>query len=341
MPTARFRTMDFCIRMAVCLALPGLLASHERVGAQSQIVVKIGTVAPEGSPWADQLHRFGRHLTKQSEGRIRAKVLLGGSLGDEAKLVRRTLEGSLQVFAGSVEALSSTVPALGVLHAPFVFRNPQHAGRSLDGPAKRLVQSALLDAGLVFAMWSEWGFRSWYTRERTLRKPEDLKGLRLYAGPDQGRADYCRVLGAGLAPVSVGDVSKALREGNLDGFEATPIAAVASSWYRWVGHLTLSRHSYQPGIVVYSKHWFDGLPEQMQHALARVPHGFAAETRKSVRAVADALFEILRDRGVAIHELTRRERTAFAAATRQVPRTLAGRAGPTGWKMLRAIRRTR
>jgi TRAP-type C4-dicarboxylate transport system substrate-binding protein len=49
-------------------------------------------------------------------------------------------------------------------------------------------------------------------------------------------------------------VLTSLQTGVVDGFDNTPLFAFATSWYQAAHHLTLSQHSYQPGIAVYSSH---------------------------------------------------------------------------------------
>ena len=101
----------------------------------------------------------------------------GGSLGDEPGLSRRTVEGNLQVFAGTAEGLSQMVPELNVLNAPYLFSSARHADRALDGPVRKRLRPIMARRGLVFGAWTAFGFRSWYTRNRAIRRPQDLQGL--------------------------------------------------------------------------------------------------------------------------------------------------------------------
>ena len=53
------------------------------------VMVRIGTVAPEGTPWERQVKNTKKHLVKDSDGKIKVKIYLGGQKGDEKSLVRQ------------------------------------------------------------------------------------------------------------------------------------------------------------------------------------------------------------------------------------------------------------
>ena len=57
------------------------------------MVLKIATIAPEGTPWEKQLKQLKKRYEDASGGRIKVKLFFGGSLGGEKALVRRCYGG--------------------------------------------------------------------------------------------------------------------------------------------------------------------------------------------------------------------------------------------------------
>jgi TRAP-type C4-dicarboxylate transport system substrate-binding protein len=330
------------VSLFITSALFALLATDERVSALDQIVIKIASTIPEGTPQAKQLADFKKYITDATEGWVCVKIFTGGSLGDEKTLVERTLKGTIQVFAGPIDALSETVPELSLLQVPYLFRDGKKAARALELTVKKRFATALRNRGLVFGMWMEYGFRSWYTKRGPIRKPADLKGLRLRSRPmDTAQRELFKLFE--LTPVRLGitEVVENLQRERLDGFESTLIDAAASSWYREVKHLTLSEHSYQPGLVVFSKLWFDGLPEKVKVALQKIPKQTAADARTAVRAMTPTLLDMMEKRGIELYRPTAKERRAFIRSSETIKRTLAVTAGGESWRILRTIRHTR
>ncbi len=305
---------------------------------QEQIRMRIATVAPEGTPWEKQLRRLKQHIEQESGGRIRVQMFMGGSLGGEKALVRRTTQGSVQAFGGSAAALGTQVPELDVIEAPYLFETAEEADRVLDGPAKPIVSELMSKRGLVFGLWAENGFRSWFTKERPIRQPSDLNGLRMRSQESQVHLDTYRAFGASPQAIDVTNVLTSLQTGVVDGFDNTPLFAFATSWYQAARHLNLSQHSYQPGIIVYSKTWFDGLPPDLQRVLTNVPAELVTDGRDQVRRMDPILIRNLERYGIDVHRPSATERAAFAKIGRPVQDRVAGRVGARGRALLKALR---
>ena len=320
-----------------CTALVGLTGSD--AGAQETIEVKIATVAPEGTPWEKQLRQVKRYLNEQTGGRVRVKKFMGGSLGGEKALVRRTAQGSIQIFGGSTAALGSLVPELNVIEAPYLFDSAAEADRALDqADVIAKVSQAVEARGFKFGFWAENGFRSWFTREKQIRQPGDLRGLRMRSQEALVHLQTYRALGATPVPIDVTNVLTSLQTGAVDGFDNTPLFAFATSWYQAAQHLNLSEHSYQPGIIVYSKRWFDGLPDDVKTALTSVPRDMVTSGRQNVRRMDPVLIRNLERYGIQVHRPSAAERQAFATAARGVPDQVASKAGSGARALLRALR---
>lgn len=332
-------------RIAIVLtAISAVLSTFLVVGldrpadAQQTYEMKIATVAPEGTPWEKQLRGLKDYIESESGGRIRVKMFMGGSLGGEKALVRRTAQGSIQCFGGSTAALGSLVPELNVIEAPFLFENEEQADRALDGRAKDIVARSVEARGFKFGLWAENGFRSWFTKERPIRTPDDMQGLRMRSQEALVHLETYRAVGASPVPIDVTNVLTSLQTGVVDGFDNTPLFAFAASWYQAARHMTLSMHSYQPGIVVYSKSWYDGLPADLQRVLDNVPAEHTVNGRRGVRRMTPILIRNLERFGIQVHEPSAEERAAFTRATRRVPDRVAAKAGGRGRQLLRALR---
>ena len=146
-----------------------------------------------------------------------------------------------------------------------------------------------------------------------------------------------RALGATPVPIDVTSVLTSLQTGAVDGFDNTPLFAFATSWYQAAGHLFLSRHSYQPGIIVYSKQWFDGLPADIQQALRDIPQSEVQAGRQAVRAMDPVLVRNLSRARVEVHTPSEAELAPFREATRGVAAAVARRAGAGANELLRAL----
>ena len=338
MMTRKRVLLSLTLVSSVLSSLVFLVPNEAPVVAQDQIRMRVATVAPEGTPWEKQLRSLKQHIEAESGGRIRVQMFMGGSLGGEKALVRRTAQGSIQAFAGSTAALGTLVRELNVVEAPYLFDTTAQADAALDGAARPIVEGALQRRGFVFGLWAENGFRSWFTKDRPIRQPSDLNGLRMRSQESETHLAIYRAFGASPQAIDVTNVLTSLQTGVVDGFDNTPLFAFATSWYQAAQHLNLSRHSYQPGIVVYSKSWFDDLPEDLQAVLTTVPEGIVVDGRAQVRRMDPILVRNLERYGINVHRPSAAERGAFAKIGRPVQTAVARRAGAQGQALLRALR---
>ncbi len=271
---------------------------------------------------------------------MKVKLRLGRS--NERSLARRVASGSMQGFAGSVGGLSSIVREVNVLEAPYVFDTVEEADKALDDPeVLKQVRKILEKRRLVFALWGENGFRSYFSR-RPIRKPEDMKGIRYRSQEAIAHVEAYKAIGASPVTIDVANTMTSLQTGVVDGFDNTPLFAMATTWYQGLDdderNLFLSKHSYQPGIVVYSKKWFDTLPKDIQEVLLSIPYELTTWGREQVRKMEPVLIKNLVRYGYDVHEPTAEERNAFKAREKGVPEAVAKQVGPAGQALLKAVR---
>ena len=325
---------------AAMVALSLLYAAVTPVSAQEhEYELEMGTVVPSGSPWALQLKRLEKYIEEETGGRVKVKLRLGGS--NERSLARRAQMGSKQGFAGSAGGLSSIVREVNVLEAPYVFDTVEQADKALDDPeVLKQVRKILEDQQLVFGLWGENGFRSYFSR-RPIRAPEDMKGVRFRSQEAIAHVEAYRALGASPVTIDVANTMTSLQTGVVDGFDNTPLFAMATTWYQGLDdgerNLILSKHSYQPGIVVYSKKWFDTLPPDIQKVLLSVPYDLTTWGRDQVRKMEPVLLKNLVRYGYEIHDPTEAELQKFKDKEKGVPEAIAKQTGPAGVKLLKAV----
>lgn len=307
-------------------------------GHEAEFVMKVASVAPAGTPWASHMKRLKKRIQDESGGRIKVKTYLGGALGDEIATAESTKRGSIQVFGGTAAALASAVPELAVVELPYLFDSVKQADHVLDHVIRADLEKLLWDRGYKLGFYSENGWRSVGSKFGFVKSPSDLAGKKMRSMESDVHLDTWRAMGASPVPIAVTEVLSALQTGVVDGFDNTPLFTFAASWYQGITHFTLTRHSYQPGLVVYSRKWWEKLPKDLQEIVLGDPAAEAKRGRKGVRAIRSMLVKNFTNAGIQVAELSASERAAFKKATHKVHDAFARRTGSRGKKMLQKIR---
>ncbi|MBX7117163.1 MAG: TRAP transporter substrate-binding protein DctP [Myxococcaceae bacterium] len=290
------------------------LAAGNTAWAEEPMVVKLSTVAPEGTPWAEQVKDFKKRISAEGGGRFTVKSYLGGGLGDETVTSSECKRGAIQVWAGSTGALAAVVPELALFELPFLFNNVAEADHVIDNVLNTDMQKLLASRGFQILFWAENGYRSFGTTFGPVKTPEALKGRKMRSQENEVHLEMYRALGASPVPISVTEVLSSLQTKVVDGFDNTPLFTFAASWYQGVKHYSLTEAIYQPGIVVANKAWFDKLAPADQKMIMGDPKADAIKGRKGVRELAPLLIENFKAAKIEVHTLTPAEREVFAKA---------------------------
>lgn len=322
--------------LCLCLVDVGPAGAEE-----PEFVMDVGTTAPSGSPWATQLKRYKKTVEERSNGRLKVKLKLGR--GNERSMARRVQMGSMQSFAGSIGGMSSIVREVNVIEAPYLFEDFKACDKALDNAEVTKTFSKQLERrGLVFGIWAENGYRSYFNKHK-IRKPSDLRGIRMRSQESLVHVETYQAFGASPVPIDVGNTLMSVQTGVVDGFDNTPLFAMAGSWYQGLKegerNLFLSRHIYQPAALVYSKKWFDGLPKEIQEALTIVDQDLVEWGREQVRIIEPVLIKNLARYGYDVYEPSKEELAAFKEVTSGVADKVAKEIGPSGVALLKAIRK--
>ena len=313
----RIRTMiGSAIASAAILLMPG-----RGLHAQPQYVMNFGSVAPEGTPWSDQLEGIQQRVESDSNGRVRIRLFLSGALGSEIEMVRYVARGErLQGGGFSTGAISQAleIPLLSIPELPYLFQNVSEADAILDGVMLEPVQEALAEEGLVLGAWAENGWRSFATIGGPARSPAELSAFRMRCQENPIHVDMYEALGATPVAKPVSETLAALNTGIVNGFDNTPLFSLAAGWMGPVTHYTVSKHIYQPAGVVYSSAFMDSLPADLRTLVIGNPQAEAEQGRTAVRQLQRELMAAIRDMGTTVVRLDNSQKLAFLSATRVV-----------------------
>jgi TRAP-type C4-dicarboxylate transport system substrate-binding protein len=300
--------------------------------------MKVASVAPPGTPWAKQLQDVKLRIEGGSGGRIDVKAFMGGALGDEIATAEATKRGAIQVFGGTAGALASAVPELAVVELPYLFPHVAKADHVLDNVIRADLEELLWERGFKLLFFSENGWRSVGTNFGFVRSTEDLAGRKMRSMESEVHLATWRAMGASPVPVAVTEVLSALQTKLVVGFDNTALFTFAASWYQAITHFTLTEHSYQPGLVVASRVWWETLPKDLQAVVAGDGQAEAVTGRKGVRDLEPLLLKNFENASIQVAKLTAEERKAFARATEPVHAKFVRDAGPRAKKLLAKIR---
>ena len=313
------------LRTLLPLFASAFLLGLPTADADAPATLKIATVAPEGTPWAQGLVDFKTMVEGQAGGRLVVRTFLGGVLGDENESVQSVQRGQYQGTAASTGALASIVPELAVLELPRLFRSEAEADYILDMVTIGTVEKAFRDRGLVLGFWSENGYRCFGSNWGPVKTPADLVGHKMRSQESELHLAMYRAFGASPVAIPVTEVLTSLQTGVVDGWDNTPLFAFAAQWTSKTKFVSLTNHIYQPAAIVYNKAWFDALPADLQALLLKPRQddpvtkkpGLAKQMRNEIRALNPILIQNLSEMKVTVYTPTAADMASFEAPAKK------------------------
>ena len=108
--------------IGLSIILPVLMLSATPSAAKT-VVIKLATLAPEGSSWIETFNAIDAEIQQKTDGQVRCKFYAGGVLGDEKDMLRKMHIGQVHAAALTSAGLSAIFNEMDVFQIPFLFES--------------------------------------------------------------------------------------------------------------------------------------------------------------------------------------------------------------------------
>ncbi|RJF84786.1 DctP family TRAP transporter solute-binding subunit [Azospirillum cavernae] len=300
--------------------LPGVAAA-----ADYKAEYKLSTVLGKPFPWGVGGDRWAELVKEKTNGRITVKMYPGTSLvnGDQTKEFTALRQGTIDMAVGSTINWSPQVKELNLFSLPFLMPDHKAIDALTQGPVGKQLFDLLATKDVVPVAWGENGFREISNSKRSIKTPEDLKGLKIRVVGSPLYLDTFTALGANPTQMSWADAQPALSTGAVDGQE-NPLTIFTAAKLPTLGqkHLTLWGYVADPLIFVVNKEVWASWSKEDQDAVRAAAVQAATEeialSRKGISAGDDSLLKEIAAQGVDVVQLTADQQKAFQKATQAV-----------------------
>ncbi len=324
------------IGLTVFLVCAGSGQPVAMAGTVEPLTIKFAHSGSQTHPYSVGLQKLTPILERNSGGAIKLQVFCCAQLGSERELAEGTRLGTIHMTSVAGEgALPAWVPELQVFGLPFLIRDREHAYKVLDGPIGKELEAKLATQGFVTLGWWELGFRNMTTKNKAIREPADLQGLKMRVQEAKVWLGFMRALGAIPTPIPFGELYNALQQGVVDGEENPVVTIVSMKFYEVQKQVGLTEHTYTALPVMASKKWWDTLKPEQQKIIAESVKASVPEQRKTVAAQVDEGVAFLKGQGV---NITQVDKAKFMEATKDVPNLIADQVPPDLVKRIRDMK---
>jgi len=311
-----FRILMVLSLMAFVTGLP--------VGAVAEppAKIKLGHVAPPFLGQSKGVDAFAAYVKEKTNGRIDIATFPMGQLGGERSMAEQVQSGTLQIAAVSTAVLQNFVPQAAILDMPFIFPDRKTAYATLDDPeVQKKIFSYFPKNGFMAIGWTENEFRDFTNNKRPVRKPSDMKGLRVRVMNSPVYLDTFEQLGAFPVGVPFPEIYNALQTGVIDAQESPILTSVLMKFTEVSKNVTLTHHCLSECIIIVSPDYWETLSSEDQQ-IFRDAARVAIDTNRKVNAELHnklpksgiSIAEYCLKNGIEVIDLTPEERRVFQKA---------------------------
>lgn len=300
------------------LALSGCASSGAATSAQATAENPMVLTLAHGLSESHTVHiammEFAQKVEERTNGRIQVKIFPNGQLGSETENMEQLMAGVIAMTKVSAPGLATYNEAYHTFGLPYLFDDTEDFYHKMDSQQMRDFFLSTADDGFVTLTYYTSGARSFYTKDRAIRTPEDLHGLKIRVQDMQSQTDMLEALGGIPVAISYGDVYTSLQTGIIDGTENNETALTTGKHGEICKVFSKDEHAMIPDVMVMSAQiWNNISPEDQQIILEAAYESTDSHKIAWDAAIQEAVQEAQDTMGVTFVEDVDKE--AFREAT--------------------------
>jgi TRAP-type C4-dicarboxylate transport system substrate-binding protein len=307
------------VAIVVLLSAPLLAAPH---------VIRMATVAPEGTTWAREIHAFARDVENATQGEVRIKMYFGGIAGGETEMEDQIRRGHLDGMISGGMSCSHVAPSLRVLRVIGLIRDRREAiyliNRLRPTLSREAAGNGFIDLGIALV-----GMDVLFSRQPVRSLADLRRGTYWIWDLDDMVQKQLREIGVHFVPAPLPAAAGLYESGQSDGFLTVPGAALAFQWSTQARYAAPIGYTALPGCALVTTRVFDELAFDAQQAL----RGAGAKLQARFDDVTDVqdtalMGELFARQGLVSTPVDERFRADFFGAAGEAARRLGAQLVP-------------
>jgi TRAP-type C4-dicarboxylate transport system substrate-binding protein len=265
------------------------------------LTIKLGSLAPGGSLWAQALNRLQAEWLRVSGNTVVVKLYGGGSVGDEDDIIRKMRYGQLNAAGLTGSGLNRIYPGAVAVQVPRLVHNMDEH-KYLMNKLKPVFDKEFEKKNHKVLFWLHTGWVYLFSRNAVIQF-NDVKNQKIYVN-ENSRDAIEAWKKIGCVPVALKDIDIVLQlhTGGLDALITSPFYILSYHLYNTTKHMNNLKWAPFLGAVVISLPVWKQIPQEIQVKLEQAADQVAEQMesewlKKEVEAVAE-----MQEYGLTIHE---------------------------------------
>jgi TRAP-type transport system periplasmic protein len=271
--------------------------------AQQKHSLKFNHVLGPKEPYHQGFLDWAKAVEARTKGGLKIDVFHSAQLGKEEDILEQIRAGANIGQNTDSARMGNYVPGIAVMNGPYFAETLEEVAKLRKAPTVLKWNQELADKFGFKVLSFNWvqGYRHFFTN-KPVRKPEDLKGLRIRTPPAPIWQESIRALGATPVAMAFTEMYPGLQQRAIDGVELVYNNIPAGRFYEVLKFGSETKHIMLINFEVVSAKWFNSLPKEYQQILVEECDKAGEATSQRVFKLEAEVEESLKKRGMRIVE---------------------------------------
>ena len=301
------------------LAVTAAIGISAGVASALEVTLKASHQFPggKGDPRDEMVQIIAKEVKAANVG-LEIQVHPGASLFKATEQWNAMVTGQLDISAFPLDYASGKVRQFGATLMPGLVRNHERARRLNDSAFMQEIKKKIEEAGVI-VLADAWLAGAVASKETCIRKPEDIKGLKVRSAGATFAAMWQQA-GANIVSIPSNEVYNALQTGVANATDTSTGSFVSFRIYEQVKCITAPGENalwfmYEP--VLMSKQRFDSLTKEQQDALLAAGEKSEEYFNNESQALDETMVETFKKNGVEVVTMSEEEYNAWLDVAKQ------------------------
>ena len=257
--------------------------------AENPLVLTLAHGLSEAHTVHIAMTQFAEEVNEKTDGRVQIKIFPNGQLGSENENLEQLQAGVIAMTKVSAPGLATYNEAYNAFGLPYIFNDTEDFYHVMDSQQMQDFFLSTGDDGFVTLTYYTSGARSFYTKDRAIRTPADLKGLKIRTMDSQMAIDMMNCLGGSATVMGYSDIYTGMQQGVIDGAENNVTAL------RDHGDVTkyycFDEHTRIPDMVIISSNIWNQFSDDQKSAVTECAKAATEEYKTAWKNFEDEVLD--------------------------------------------------
>tara|TARA_Y100000389_G_scaffold24070_1_gene20769 strand:+ start:3731 stop:4708 length:978 start_codon:yes stop_codon:yes gene_type:complete len=263
------------------------------------IIIKLATVAPEGTEYYNLLLEMGQRWQQETNGQVQLRIYPNGVVGGEIDTIRKMRIGQIQGSAMSSIGLARLTDSIQAFTLPMGFKDYDDIDKAKNAMFGD-IDAELSDSGFKLLFLVDIGWVYWFSAEE-ISVPQDLKDSKIFTSAgDYVTVELFKKFGFNAIPIAETDILTGLQTGMINSMQTVPILSASSGWSALMPNMLDLKWGAFIGAVIVDERVWSKIKPKHQKVMIEIAQDIGKKYQKNGREMEIKAINAMEEYGMKV-----------------------------------------